>query len=49
MRATSSKQRQVEFGKSTITNPNSTTESKVDFIRKGKKKKTITGFKENKT
>ena len=48
MKAPSGKQRQVEFGRSTITNADSTTESKVDFIRKGKKKKTITGFKENK-
>lgn len=42
------RQRAVEFGQSTITNPDSTIESKVEFIRKGKKKKTITGYKENK-
>ena len=48
MKSTTEKQRQVGFGHSTITNPDSTTESKVEFIRKGKKKKTITGFKENK-
>ncbi len=48
MKSPSGKKRVVEFGQSTITAPNSTSESKIDFIRKGKKKKTITGFKENK-
>lgn len=48
MKSPSGKKRLVGFGQSTITNPDSTTESKIEFIRKGKKKKTITKFKENK-
>ncbi len=34
--------------KSPVASANFTPETKLDFIRKGKKKKTITGFKENK-
>ena len=43
-----SRPRAVEFGKSTILTDDLTPMNKVEFIRKGKKKKTITGFKENK-
>ena len=44
----SQRKRSVGFSsRSAVNTPNPTSE-KVDFIRKGKKKKTITGFKENK-
>ena len=43
------KQKAVGFSKSAIASPVPTnTAEKIDFIRKGKKKKTITGFKEKK-
>lgn len=45
----SGKSRAVGFSKSPApVSANFTPETKLDFIRKGKKKKTITGFKENK-
>ena len=44
------KQRAVGFASKSPApvSANFTPENKLDFIRKGKKKKTITGFKENK-
>lgn len=44
-----SRSKAVGFNKQAVpASANFTPENKLDFIRKGKKKKTITGFKENK-